>query len=279
MAGNAKTGVGLSGCRTRVVVIKELSPDHDCESAIKFAVEIAKTNLLTLMALTGAPFKVPGHLEISPGMDRYSRDFIRGRTLEEKLCQSGRLRFIDVIERITAIVKSLQYGPLLSAGVLGDAICYKTWIEGSYLTVDSGNEIRGAWEELIPDLNRCYPAVPMGFCHGDLAFDNIIVGEDGEWWLIDPLANAYETPWWDVGKVLQSTYCNWPLLRRGVVAEPDTGMRDIAEAVMGEERKTALFFLMLVLLRIIRHAPEQERKRAILTEALRVGREYVEAIR
>lgn len=269
MAGDAEARVVLSGSRTRIVAAKGISPDHDQESARKFAAEIAKFHLL---ARIDGPFKVPGRLEFSADLLGYTRDYVEGATLESLMEHPSQSAVSDVGLRIIAILAALRRGPVLGSTFMRGEDYYRGLIRQAVDTVED-SLVKDAWIELASGLH-VYPEVPMGFSHGDLAFDNIIVDRHGEYWLIDPLANPYETPWWDVGKVLQSTYCNWRELKAGHVTRPDVGMLDIAEAVMGEDRKTALFFLMLVLLRIIRHAPTQGQKQAILTEATRVGREY-----
>jgi len=54
----------------------------------------------------------------------------------------------------------------------------------------------------------------LGYSHGDLTCDNILVDTADRWWLIDPAWSAVESPLWDVGKILQSTAVNWENIKQ-----------------------------------------------------------------
>ena len=276
MAGDTKTGVGLSGCKTRIIVVKECNPKTS-EDTEKFIGEFAKLSMLCLMASSHkCGFSVPGHLSMDASGRQYSREYIVGETLESQLCSAG-WNTTSVAHDIIKILDSIAAGPLLCTSMIDTTDYFLYLLNDSMSSVEEGNTLE-TWNAIRARIHSAdFPKVEFGFNHGDLAFDNIIVDPDRKLWLIDPLVNKIETPWWDVGKVLQSTYCNWPALKAGIVDAPSPGLLSIAENVLlTHDRRTSMFFLMLVLLRIIRHAPKQEQKRAILTEATRIGMEYLE---
>ena len=53
--------------------------------------------------------------------------------------------------------------------------------------------------------------IPMGLCHGDLTFSNMIVSENGDICLIDFLETFLETPLQDVAKLMQELKYHWSL--------------------------------------------------------------------
>ena len=52
-------------------------------------------------------------------------------------------------------------------------------------------------------------AFPIGDCHGDFTLDNIIIGNDGRFYLIDFLVTYLETPLQDFVKLKQDTEYGW----------------------------------------------------------------------
>ena len=110
-------------------------------------------------------------------------------------------------------------------------------------------------------------------CHGDLAFDNIIVDEDGKWWLIDPILHDFDGWMWDVAKVLQSTYIDWPAIRSGTIRPGymlswDEKLWRIMDAFLFvlemKEEQDIDMYLAVTLARIIPYAKTVEQKEALL---------------
>ena len=109
------------------------------------------------------------------------------------------------------------------------------------------------------------PMLMVRTCHGDLAFDNILIGEDKTAWLIDPLTPVFNSCYWDAAKVLQSTYCNWRDIRRGIFRPAPAYMADFTTRIFcREEQHPVLYFLCAVLLRIIPYAKHHSQKMALL---------------
>ncbi len=114
---------------------------------------------------------------------------------------------------------------------------------------------------------------PTG-CHGDLAFDNIIIDADERIWLLDALPQAFDHWRWDVAKFMQSTYINWPAIRDNRITESilrtkAPGSADIAAGFFDallvdlDAPITALYFAV-ALARIIPYASTVEQKEALL---------------
>ena len=59
-----------------------------------------------------------------------------------------------------------------------------------------------------PSVNKVNSQVPIGYCHGDLTFENIIVNNDTIY-LIDFLDSYLDSPLIDLSKILQDLYLNW----------------------------------------------------------------------
>jgi len=68
------------------------------------------------------------------------------------------------------------------------------------------------YDELVNGLpcEMDFGANSIGYSHGDLTFDNILVANGGEnWYLIDPAWSQVESPLWDIGKLMQTVLIGW----------------------------------------------------------------------
>ncbi len=61
--------------------------------------------------------------------------------------------------------------------------------------------------------------LPATLCHGDLTFENMIVGQDGEIWVVDLLDAPFEHYWQDVAKLHQDLSGGWYLLSKQPLAQ------------------------------------------------------------
>lgn len=266
MAGHAAT-VGLSGDPVHVVVHKLLGSDTP-EGRRKFWGEMGKQ--MTLARLPG----VLAPPVIDATANEYVRPWVPGENLETHIAvhpEEAEQRADELLE----ICRVLRKVP-----APGDCEPLPSYVGRLVLHArDTVEERRDAeYAQLVGAMAKSEIWACPGFSHGDLNLQNVIVDPDGRLWLIDPLLNPCETPWWDIGKLLQSTYVNWAALRAGQVEPPAPHLRAMAERFLQEDRGLGLFFLFLVLLRILRHAPSQAMKAAVLHEALRVGWDHVDAV-
>lgn len=151
--------------------------------------EVAK--LFALGKLGSNIFKVPQVLDI--GEFHYDLEYIKdARQLNDFV---GILDDDFIVDKILEILNSfgeITYHSSLM-NVFKDKFLQSNIKEGENL--DFGREL------------------PIGFSHGDLTFDNILVSGE-TWYLIDPAWSSVESPLWDIGKILQTTAINWPGIKR-----------------------------------------------------------------
>lgn len=118
------------------------------------------------------------------------------------------------------------------------------------------------------------------FCHGDLAFDNILITDNGKLWFIDLLDQEYDNYYCDVAKVLQSTYIDWPAIRDGKIRDSlmlarsprpgELAYKAFLSAFMLEMNVSMLhdsrvpLYLAVCLARIIPYAPTWRQQKALL---------------
>ncbi len=69
------------------------------------------------------------------------------------------------------------------------------------------------YNTLIDYISKKTISIPSGYSHGDFTFDNTLVNNNLDFYLIDPAWSEAESPLWDVGKVLQSTAINWNYIK------------------------------------------------------------------
>lgn len=263
MAGQSAALTGLSGSVVQAVVHK-FPAGPGAEARQKFWGEIGKQQVLAHLGV-GPPVLRATHYE-------YVRPYVPGITLEAYL----EVHPEEAEERAHELLRLcglLQWGA--GPGASEPFIPYARRLVREYTWPYVPASLSACYSDLLAAMERVtWPDPVFGFSHGDLNFENIIVDPDGRLHLIDPLLNSYDTPWWDIAKLLQSTYVYWAFLRRGVVTQPPGHLLQMAEILLAGKR-WALFFLFLALLRILRHAPSDDIQLAVLTEAFRVGWKYV----
>lgn len=129
--------------------------------------------------------------------------------------------------------------------------------------------------KVVDTLEMPADELPETTCHGDLAFDNILIDIEGRITLLDPLDQAYDSIYCDVAKVLQSTHIDWPSIRRGtvhrdLVFNQSPGLRTISHIFLDElgiswdtDCRVPLY-LAVCLARIVPYAPTWIQQRALL---------------
>ncbi len=87
--------------------------------------------------------------------------------------------------------------------------------------VDIDARTSGAFADLLEPLHRLVASsgglvepAPATLSHGDLTFENILVGANNELWLIDPITSPADHYWFDLSKLFQECEGHWYLHRR-----------------------------------------------------------------
>lgn len=75
-----------------------------------------------------------------------------------------------------------------------------------------GNPLTADMVSLVPDIER-FVAMPLGPCHGDLTFSNLLITRDDEIYVIDFLDSFVEGPLIDIVKLRQDTRHYWSIRR------------------------------------------------------------------
>ncbi len=275
---------GFSGSRLQVytcenhpygsyrVVRKEIAADS-AEARVKLVVEIEKTEILRKYAEPNL-YRVPCILNRNSTW--YDRTFIIGATLEDHLLGKSAKEVESWAHRIQQVLVHWRTLPLPARHEPQVFVRYLDALWDKAVRTMSPGKLMNQYRELVHQLrSQLYPIPAAGFCHGDLALDNLLVDPDGQLWIIDPLYNVYETSFWDIGKLLQSTMANWMALRQGRLEDPPASLQNWADALLNEDRKTGLFFALVVLLRIVRHAPGPDQKEALMKRIIQVGEDYL----
>ena len=272
MAGIRQTTlIGFSGQRLEFIPPDRVRKYRGDASLERWDADIAKHRALFEVAKGTDLFRVPEIIEV----DGYSggcfdRRYVPGVTLERHLEDT---RGSDAMAWSAWLVETLN---VLNAS-LGDAVDEKdaqVYLDGLW-----SDRVKGIVPHSASDrhwLDRYQqnlafirsgpkPMLMVRTCHGDLAFDNILVDEGKNAWLIDPLTPVFNSCYWDAAKVLQSTYCNWRDIRRGVFRPAPAYMAAFTNRILcRDEQHPVLYFLCAVLLRIIPYAKHHSQKMALL---------------
>jgi hypothetical protein len=236
--------------------------------------ELQHKKHMFFQSLENAPFCVPkvigsGH---ENGLFYYEYEFVEGVTLLKKI----ELAPQEEIERISGkICGMLRYFREHEGGQfetwsqegIRDAIFEK--VEGNIKKCDLDG---GLYERMVSCISKL-PELKKTLCHGDFTFDNMIMDDKGQIWLIDFL-DTMPHYWMDISKLFQDIDGGWyeikhkaslPLNKlffmRGKildgVGEFDSGYRSHHN-----------FLLALAFLRILPYASESGEK-AKITEKIR----------
>jgi len=176
--------------------VMKIFPDTERERVV---LETHKMQTLREMSAETQLFKVPKILEITP--TTYTMEFIPDcKDLNMAL---NHFPVNTTVERITRIINFFATKPGYSTCPVWDVMLEKF----KALKIDNER------------YNRAVVRLPLhlniwsSFSHGDLSFDNVLVDSKGEWYLIDPAWSKAESPYWDIGKVFQSTAFNWEYIK------------------------------------------------------------------
>lgn len=262
--------IGFSGRRLELIPPDTVRKYRGTADRTRWKADIQKHLKLIELAKTTHLFKVPELIEVVGFNGGYlDRRYVPGVTLERHLEDT---RGNDAIEWADWLDQTLSVLGL--TGECGEEEAARAYLDRlwtdriSTITPHSASDrhwLDRYHQNLAFIRSGPKPKISFSRCHGDLAFDNILIDEDGEPWLIDPLASPLESCFWDAAKVLQSAYCNWRDIRRGVFRPAPAYMGAFTYVIFcSERRREALYYLCCVLLRIIPYAQHHQQKMALL---------------
>lgn len=99
----------------------------------------------------------------------------------------------------------------------------------------------------------CDWQIPLGYCHGDLTFENVIVSK-GRVFLIDFLDSFLDSPIVDESKILQDAFCYWSF---GALHVPKRKLLSVCRKF---DTKRHYCMLLLHLFRIVPYANVQTKE-------------------
>jgi hypothetical protein len=123
------------------------------------------------------------------------------------------------------------------------------------------------YEEALVDLPPVFPFtvkdlvskapkyLPITQYHGDMTLENIIYGNDGNFYFIDPVTTPYTSYIFDLAKLRQDLDCHW-FLRHNPAPNLIPKLVTIKEAIFSKydpEWEGSDYLLILMLLRVFRH--------------------------
>ena len=119
-------------------------------------------------------------------------------------------------------------------------------------------------EELLDKLPK---RLPRSKYFGDLTLENMIYGEDGQFYLIDGMTSDYDSYIFDVAKLRQDLECKWFL--RNSDYRLDVKLENIQDKLLEEfELANNNYILILMLLRVYRYTKPFSKEEKLLTKEM-----------
>lgn len=298
---------GFSGCELtvlrsdRATWVRKRSPSIDRNYRI--SAEVNKLRALKSFGDSTKLFRTP---EIySDGIDEdgkrfYEMQFIVGQSLETLIEDLDPIRINKWADRIAAITHLFEHSLLGGSAEKEEAVN----LEGRFLIAKltetleyliahaarSSSLVRlvAEYEAIVAELRHDVSAwsAPASFSHGDLALDNVLIDRNGELYLIDPLANCYESYLWDAAKILQSCHMHWRQVKSGnfilesngsgVIVCPSYKLAEFERRFAGQivDPHRVTLYLGVTIARIVKYARDERQTTALLILANRVLNSY-----
>lgn len=153
-------------------------------------------------------FDVPKIVGESTHDNKFSfyMEYRSGLNIIEYISHTGRTHYIklfrDIFRLIEKETERCKFGVLETKSI-------KNKLE-DILSKVSDNEIKKYIQTFSEKISKKKISIPMGFCHGDLTFSNMILSD--KILLIDFLDDFINSPIQDICKLLQSVNLQWELL-------------------------------------------------------------------
>jgi hypothetical protein len=209
LVGNGPSKAEIVRDPTGYIFVKKHFPSSEEDRLLK---ESYKMGYLYVIESESGLFSVPAVWGIDKTNLCYSMDYIpNAKSLGEALAtmdtREAARRIFSIIDTISAQDPDGNRNDPSNVDALWNAMVHK------FAAAKTNDANRAEYVALLDQLPDHVPSLPLGYSHGDFTFDNCLVGQDGMWWLIDPVWSAVESPIWDIGKILQSTAANWESIK------------------------------------------------------------------
>ena len=189
----------------------------------------------------------------SMGEDVLDMEYIHGLDMKSYLAVRGTNRLtdflIDILKKFSENVHLADYTDV-----------YKDKLKYVKLPVD----MNFTKEELLDKLPK---RLPRSKYFGDLTLENMIYGEDGQFYLIDGMTSEYDSYIFDVAKLRQDLECKWFL--RNSDYRLDVKLENIQDKLLEEfELANNNYLLILMLLRVYRYTKPFSKEEKLLTKEM-----------
>ena len=189
----------------------------------------------------------------SMGEDVLDMEYIHGLDMKSYLAVRGTNRLtdflIDILKKFSENVHLADYTDV-----------YKDKLKYVKLPVD----MNFTKEELLDKLPK---RLPRSKYFGDLTLENMIYGEDGQFYLIDGMTSDYDSYIFDVAKLRQDLECKWFL--RNSDYRLDVKLENIQDKLLEEfELANNNYILILMLLRVYRYTKPFSKEEKLLTKEM-----------
>ena len=208
---------GHSGCDLTIFVeggksfVKKMSASPDYDQ--RLLAQSKKQELFYKKLRDKLELVVPSILETGPNF--FSMDFFHGKDPVTFFMTSSDVDvdafFTRVTDFISYEIDQCQVQPFNKEIFLQKFYDVRERVKSSSINF---NLIEARFQQLpVQDL-------PVGTCHGDLTFSNMIIGRNNRICLIDFLDTFYESPIQDMVKIRQDTLYNWTPMVYNKIYDP-----------------------------------------------------------
>ena len=189
----------------------------------------------------------------SMGENVLDMEYIHGLDMKSYLAVRGTNRLtdflIDILKKFSEEAHMTDYTDV-----------YKDKLKYVKLPVD----MNFTKEELLDKLPK---RLPRSKYFGDLTLENMIYGEDGQFYLIDGMTSDYDSYIFDVAKLRQDLECKWFL--RNSDYRLDVKLENIQDKLLEEfELANNNYILILMLLRVYRYTKPFSKEEKLLTKEM-----------
>jgi serine/threonine protein kinase len=143
---------------------------------------------------------------ISVGDTFYEMEYFHGYDIPSFIDSSEPFYVLEFAKLLASLIEEM----ILKCDIEKVQISkFETKLDDLYF--HTGDRVGIEKDEMISRISEQVKGVeiPVGFCHGDLTFSNILVGYSGDICIFDFLDSFYETPIQDMVKIRQDTKFMW----------------------------------------------------------------------